>query len=365
MKLPAHIPGAVLPTVMVVSTLLALLVLAVIALWEADFLYFSRHRHDAAVRSHIDSGFTLYAEYPDEVIARLDADSTLILYDSLPHSRIGIDRRPLGLYEVVTMTGHDGRTRVSKIFGLRAPHPDDFVLYYPDRGSSVTLTGRTDIKGRVRIPAIGLVYGQMGADFFSGDEIPSAMMITSRNELPSPSAEALAAIGELKAHAVEDVVIGSSHSLSDTVIVARRARIEEGFSGSLQIFALDSITVAGGVTLEYPSGLFSETHVSVGEDSSVNGYIIVLPHGESDIMHAHYMQSRRARVRGLVYVDGIAQIQGIVSSVAMIDRAIYYSPRGYYENMLYDVTLLENHRMAWPLLLEGAGPRRKEIKWLD
>jgi hypothetical protein len=219
------------------------------------------------------------------------------------------------------------------------------------------------------MPSIGVIYGQMAADFFNGEEIPPAMMSTSEDKLPSPSAEALAAIEELKALATgEEVVIDSLQTLTDTVIVARKVRIGSGFAGSLQVFAPDSIVVEERVTLEYPSGLYSETHVSVGDGSEVNGYVIVAPpdsSGEPDIMQAAYKQSRLARVRGLVYIDGIAQIQGIVSGVAMLSKAVYYSPRGYYENMLYDFTILENREMAWPLWLAGAGPQRKEIKWVD
>jgi hypothetical protein len=345
---------------MVVAVLLALLVLAVISLWDADFLYFSRHRHEAMMRAHIESGFTLYAEYPDEVISSLEADSTLLLYDSLPGSRIEITRKPHGLYEIVTIAA--GRTHASKIFGS---YPADLVLCYPDRGSSVTLAGKTNLKGWMKIPGIGVIYGQMGADFFRGDEIDRSMMTASEKELPKPTAEALAIVEQLKALATDDVTIDEEWHSPDTVVVGRKVRIEKGFRGSLQVFALDSIIVAEGVTLEYPSGLFSETHVTISDRSSVNGYVIVVPKDEPDIMHANYKQSRTATVRGLIYVDGIAQIQGIVSGAAMLGRAVYYSPRGYYENMLYDVTMLENREMAWPLWLEADNRRRKEVKWVD
>ncbi|MDR1671293.1 MAG: hypothetical protein LBR57_02115 [Alistipes sp.] len=363
MKFRAQIPGAVLPTVMVVAVLFVLLVVGLISLWEADFLYFLRHRHETMMRAHIESGFTLYAEYPDETMGALGADSTLLLYDSLPGSRIEITRKPHGLYEIVTIAA--GRTRASKIFGS---YPADLVLCYPDRGSSVTLAGKTNLKGRMKIPGLGVIYGQMGADFFRGEEISRAMMTASEKELPKPTSEALAIVEQLKTLAADDVTIDASWSSPDTVVVARKAHIEQGFKGSLQVFALDSIIVAEDVTLEYPSGLFSETHVTVSGRSTVNGYIIVAPadsDNEPDIMHANYKQSRNATVRGLLYVDGIAQLQGIVSGVVIVDRAIYYSPRGYYENMLYDVTILENHEMAWPLWLSGAPTRRREAKWLN
>ena len=42
-------------------------------------------------------------------------------------------------------------------------------------------------------------------------------------------------------------------------------------------------------------------------------------------------------------------------------QAVYFSPQGYYKDMLYDVTLLENPATAQPLWHGGAeAVRRKE-----
>jgi hypothetical protein len=371
------IPGSVLPTVMVVSVLMALSVLAVVSLWESDFLYFSRRMHDRAVRAHIESGFTLYAAHPDETIAALDADSTLLLYDSVPRSRVAIRRRPHGLFELVTVSSHDGKVSVSKLFGLHPP-ADNFLLYTPDRGSALTLTGKTRLEGPILIPAIGVMYGQMEADFFTGDQLVQSRVGVSADSLPGSTSAARDVIAGLLARVeddAEELIVDSLWHSPDTVVVARKVRVTSGFAGSLQIFALDSVVVESGVTLEYPSGLFSQTNVTVGDNSTVNGYIVVAPASdddadEPDIMQANYRQSRGATVRGLVHIAGNAQLQGIVSGTAMVNRAMFYSPRGYYENMLYDVTLLENRDMAWPLWLATtdsaatATPRRKEAKWL-
>ena len=78
-------------------------------------------------------------------------------------------------------------------------------------------------------------------------------------------------------------------------------------------------------------------------------------------MAASYRQSRTARVRGLLHADGAAQVQGIVAGCAELRQAVYFSPQGYYKDMLYDVTLLENSATAQPLWHGGAeAVRRKE-----
>ena len=46
---------------------------------------------------------------------------------------------------------------------------------------------------------------------------------------------------------------------------------------------------------------------------------------------------------------------------AELRQAVYFSPQGYYKDMLYDVTLLENSATAQPLWHGGAeAVRRKE-----
>ncbi len=354
MKQLLHIPGAVLPTVAVVSVLMVLSALAIISLWEADFLFFLRQRHDTIQRAHIESGFLLYSEYPEEVISNLDANGTLMLYDSIPHSCISITREPWGLYEKVTITGSDGKTAVSKILGKHRLCGEEFVLLCCDNDSAITLTGRTHIKGRAKMSHNGVIYGQMGSVFFSGEEIAMDMMDISDKGLPQPTAEALLIIDELGKLATGDLAIKRSRRLSDTIIVANKVHIEAGFKGSLQVFASDSITVAENVTLDYPSGLFSKNYIGIGDDSVVNGYVIGL----------NYLQSRLAKVRGLVYVAGTAQLQGMVSGSAMLEKAVYRSPQGYYNNTIFDATILENHEIAWPFWIEGE-VRRKEIKWLN
>jgi hypothetical protein len=349
---------------MVVSTLFALAVAAVVALWEADFLFFSRHRYASMQRAHVASGFTLYGEYPDEVLSRLDADSTLLLYDSVPSSRVKIGREPWGLYEKVTIEAYDGKTRAVKILGKRLPCEDEFVLYCRGHNSAVTLTGKTHFGGRVRLPRGGVIYGNMGSVFFSGDKLTAGMISPSENELPALDPAALETIEGLMPLAAEDIVIDREARLRDTVVVGRKVRIEAGFRGSLQVFATDSLHIEEGVTLDYPSGLFSEKYIDIADGGTVNGYVVVHPTETPDARHANYRASRTATVRGLLYVGGMAQLQGIVSGIVVLHRAVYYSPRGYYENMICDATILENHEMAWPLWLAGA-PEREEAKWLN
>ncbi len=391
---------------MVISVLMLLTVLAVASLWESDFLFFSKHRYEVMQRANIESGFTLYEEHPEAVIQRLDADSTLLLFDSIPDSRIRISRRPWGLYEIVTIYGHDAAIHSSKILGMRSAYKEVLSFLYRNNNTALTLTGKTRLKGHVRVPRSGVVYGQMGSVFFDGEKIGSAMMKESDKDLPEPGKEALTLVRELQelpgqepVYLAEDslrcsfrddkpeifsaggrleycnlsgsiilvgkdIEIAPSCMFSDIIVVGENIRIKRGFTGSLQAFAADSINIEDNVRLDYPSGLWSEKYIGIGGGSEVNGYAIVNLKEEPNVRNANYEQSRLATVRGMVYVSGIAQFQGIVSGAVFLGKAVYYSPRGYYENMIYDATVLENSEIAWPLWLPGP-PERKDVKWVD
>ena len=405
MPLRHNVKGGVLSTVMVVAVLMLLVVFAVIALWDADFLLFSRANHLRVQRANIESTFTLYANHPRQVMSRLDADSTILLFDSQPASRMKVTQKAWGLYEVVTVETADGRARRSGIFGLRQPHADDCVLWYRNDNGAVTVTGRSHIGGVAYLPDNGLIYGQMQSVFFDGERLPLSNIRKSGEAMPPTDREATRLIAELFALGEETagaslpdsitvsfhrdeaeiistaeiydnylagqviitggrVDIRSDAALWDVLVVADEIRVEDGFRGSVQLFARDSVLVGRSVELVHPSGIYAEKYAALGDGSMVNGYLIVNYTGEEQIMQPVCRKSRLSRVRGLFYCSGIAQFQGITSGGAYLWRSIYYSPQGYYSDFLYDVSLLENRETAYPFWFAGAPHERMNAKWV-
>jgi hypothetical protein len=328
----------------------------------------------------------------------------MMLFDEAPSSRVKITRKAWGLYEVITIETADGGTHRSGIFGLRQPYGDDCVLWYGDNGGAVTLTGRSHIGGVVYLPEKGVIYGQIRSVFFDGERLPHGNIRKSEKTIPSPAEEAESAVAALfeigtyagtmlpdslavpfrgeEAAIVSAAEIYDSHlagqiivtgetieirrdaALWDVIVVADEIRIEDGFRGSAQLFARDSVIVGSNVELMHPSGIYAGLYAVLGDGSEVNGYLIVDYTGEEDVLKPVCRKSRLSRVRGLFYCSGIAHFQGITSGCAFMKRSIYYSPHGYYGDFLYDVTILENRDTAYPFWLAGAPPERKEAKWV-
>ncbi|MFQ8756571.1 MAG: hypothetical protein ACLR9A_04740 [Alistipes putredinis] len=145
------------------------------------------------------------------------------------------------------------------------------------------------------------------------------------------------------------------------MVCARKITVGSGARIAAQLFARDTVVVEPCAVLEYPSGIYAGRYAELGDRATADGYVIVRDTVRHKKMAASYRQSRTARVRGLLHADGAAQVQGIVAGCAELRQAVYFSPQGYYKDMLYDVTLLENSATAQPLWHGGAeAVRRKE-----
>ncbi len=314
-----YLEGAVLPTVVAAALVMLTATLGLLALWEQETLLFTRTQRLRQARADVESAALLYRLHPDE--RALTAAGGYLLYDSLPQSRIFVRREPWGLYELLHITTADSLVASSRIVGAE-PDPAR-TLFYADDRTAVTLAGDTRLHGTLRLPQNGLTYGRVGAEFYRGEEVPRTAIRGSARRLPAPSSAAAARIGAL--------------------------------------FARDTVVVEPCAALEYPSGIYAGRYAELGDRATADGYVIVRDTVRHKKMAASYRQSRTARVRGLLHADGAAQVQGIVAGCAELRQAVYFSPQGYYKDMLYDLTLLENSATAQPLWHGGAeAVRRKE-----
>ena len=149
--------------------------------------------------------------------------------------------------------------------------------------------------------------------------------------------------------AADELRIDSTCRLGNVLVCARKIVVGSGARIAAQFFARDTVIVEPRAALEYPSGIYAGRYAELGDRATADGYVIVRDTVRHEKMTASYRQSRTARVRGVLYVDGAAQVQGIVAGRAVLRQAVYFSPQGYYKEMLYDFTLLENPATAQPL----------------
>lgn len=403
-----NIKASVLSTVIVVSVLMLLSVFAIIMIWEADFILFSRLRYLRMQEDNIRSALVLYCAHP-EMLDRLPETNIMRLYDSELSSEMILSRRRWGLYEMLTMSSLSGKVKRTRVVGLEAPLTENPGLWYRNNQSSLTLTGRTTIEGTVFLPDEGVIYGQMQSVYFSGTKIDGINIKNSDKEMPEPvdaiqaSLRDIFAAGQLQqsqpdvsiAASIRNsfadnslviqlgdtilsggyycgniilkggkIRIDSTATINNVLVAADKIVIGQGSVGSAQLFARDTIIVEDRAVLKYPSGCYCERYGKMGAHCEINGYFIVDNKQTDDVENANFEKSRTSVLRGLLYVRGNSYVQGIITGCAFLDEAIVYTPYGYFRNTISDLAILANDEIAYPLWLD-AGGRRKEAVWVD
>lgn len=405
-----RLSGSVLPTVLVVCTLMLLAVLALLGLSDVEALFNYGNRARRQKEIWLESAVLLY-ERDSTLLYRLNEANAFLLYEDDPSSIVTLSRSMWGLYELVSVTTDKGKVRKTCLLGLASESPRQAALYVPDTQRAFTLAGKSNMKGTLYLSENGLLYGQVQSDFYSGDQLPESQvrkstrlfpelydfMVDSLNALFYGSISAvepekiiesncffdpvilirtdylrgMTLRGNTIVHSPGKIEIDSTSRLNDILVVASEVVVREGFSGALQIIASDSIRIEKNVRLRYPSGLIipagnTDSYIEVEEESEVNGYVILRTIEEisSEKRTPHYLQHETSRVRGLLWIDGIAQVQGTVTGSLYANQANYYTQQGYYMNLLYNTSVYRSEAMAFPLWMKS-NYQRKTIKWLD
>lgn len=398
---PLCLRGSVLPTVVTVSVVMLTGLLGLVMLWEQEMTLFARSQRLRKAHADVESAFTLYRLHPDD--DALTAAEGYTLYGSLPRSRVFVRTEPWGLYEMGWVSTEDSLLHRCRLFGTEPEAAA--TLYYADHRSAVILAGRTVLQGTLHLPRNGLIYGRMESDFYRGSEIPGSAIQRAESGLPPPDPEAVRRIAALFAEPLEntarfpdslfrsflqdsaalltldqaklsdcmlrgriilcadEVRIDSTCRFEHPLVAARKITVAGGARITAQLFARDTLIIEPHATLENPSGIYAGVYAELCDHAEVNGYVVVRDTVVRKTVTANYRQARTARVRGLVWVDGIAHVQGIVAGRMALLQAVWFSPLGYYKDMLYRVTLLENPITAQPLWL--ASKRRKEAACVE
>ena len=402
--------GSALPTVLVTGTLMLLAVFVVISLGDMESLMvYGRYSHRQK-EAWLESALLLYSQ-DSTLMNWLDENGRFLLFEDDPVSEITLSRSPWGLYELVKTSAGGGRYRKAVLTGYESESPKQAALYVSDNLRAFTLAGKSQVKGTVYLPENGLIYGQVQSDFYSREPLPELHIRKSSGYFPprqestmdslknlwygaanillpdnyelrnsffepvirlrSENLSGVTVQGHVVIRSPNRIEIDSTSRLEDVLVVAPKVFIREGFSGALQIVASDSVLVERRVRLKYPSGIVipegnADSAVELAEGSEINGYVIFRSAAEppEEKRTPHYRQQPQSRVRGLVWVDGIAQIQGTVTGSLYVNQANYYGPQGYYTNLLYQASVYRSEAMAFPVWMQNNYPR-KIMKWLD
>lgn len=400
-----RIQASVMSSVLVVSTLMFIGMLGVLFLWDSEHLLAARYFFREQQRAHLLSAVVKYCQDTSFCIG-FRQDTSLMLFPGLATSEVGFYRKRWGLYEMLLLTAGDEKKCC--LMGKVDEGYSRAALYLPERGRTLSIAGKSRIEGKLYIGGQGVAYTQVRSEFFDGTPVAPSDICRSGEMLPSPAPEITAYVGELFRYAIEEwpeaenfgqatfagpveyrrigqeikamgltgpyvlcaadsLYIRGDCRLRGVIIVAGKVRIGTGFKGAVQVFARDAIGLEERVVLQAGSGLWVNggtrwRSVRLGENCRVDGYVVVRGNTEQpQSPYAHYHQPSSAVVRGLVYVDGIADVRGVVEGSLYAGELCHFASEGYYADLFYNVSVCRSPGTVYPFLIKGPVERR-EVK---
>lgn len=401
-----HLNAFSLPTVMVVSVLISLLVLSALSLADLEsreyHVYHARKQHvlnlhSAVARYCVDSN--VFCGHGNAVCVKL--------FDT-PESSVLLTRKDWGLYEVLTAGSDYLPFSYTVVCGKARETSLDAALWICDRNRPLSLSGNTGIDGHVYVPQSGINYTEISGSPFTGNHIGQSYMGISSSGLPAVDSSCLNNVwryrnrkssawyfrnssDEYVNHSDSTVFIYGKDSdkvyclggnqvlfgdrltfsadshVDGILIIARTITVEKGFHGCGQFFCTDSLLIGNGVHLSAPSGLFVSGHehpyIAVGSNAEIDGYVIVLNDGKEDreLQYPCLIQQTGSRISGLVYVDGAAVLEGSINGSTFLGDCLTQVDGRKFPGVLRDVQFGYDADAAYPKLLKGPY-RRREIR---
>jgi hypothetical protein len=321
-----------------------------------------------------------------------------------------------GLFQLINLEAANRAYSIKKAFLIGCPQGES-ALYLTDRDKPLSLCGNTLLKGTVYLPKAGVRRAYIEGRGFTRNELVEGLSRESGSRLPEVSrvlldwsgklssdfsrdsvadiaragdslvnsffsrkitllcsGKATIASGIIKGKVVlmggKELYINAGCTLEDVIVIAEKITIGDGFQGSGQFFASDSILIGKNCKLRYPSSIAvvkkagASPYIGIDEGSVVSGCVAGLVEN-TGIAPLRIRIGKDAQVNGTVYCPGFTELRGRVNGSVYTD-AFILTASGIYENHLLDAEINSSSlpaSFAGPFLFAGK-KEKKVVKWL-
>jgi hypothetical protein len=339
---------------------------------------------------------------------------------------VEITKKRWGAYSIVTATARQKRFLFSKraLIGSDMQYEEPIALFVPDEGRIVSFSGSTLIKGTSYLPqkvaraasieGQPFIYKEMTlggikpspkslpivnndifqfAEHYFQDgynENDSIIDVNSLDSLivknsfenktliiicqESTNLSKYSFSGNIIIWSVQPITFYQSTQLQDVIIFAPSIIIKNGFSGTFQAYALQSITVGTDCNLKFPTllniippeekyNLMDSLKIIIGRRTRIDGGIMIKSSG----LKSYLKIASTAKVVGQVYVPGNIELLGEVTGSVYCKSFFLLTSRARYENHLLNckVDRLSLSTNYVGLDLFNSNPYRSIIRWLN
>jgi hypothetical protein len=325
--------------------------------------------------------------------------------------------RNWGIYRIATVKVKDQHDSLTRNF-LSGKLPKGVFtscLYLEDHNKPLRLVGNTALEGDIYIPKNGIMPGYIDTKGFSGKQLYTGKQMTSSGSLqtfidkkiisaienPSDSPQAentnsqsftgatkhihytTAAqlegtySGQLIIHSDSMIEVTSQCKLENVIISAPYIKVDDNFSGTLQLFATDSLVIGAHCTLSYPSAVVlikrkslesMPAVIRIKEHSAIHGAVISYVEDIKDQLRSLVWLHPEVRISGIFFVNGYASLNGTIHGTLLAENIILKKNSmiydNYIENTVINRKILSSYYLA-PTIFAIHPVQNEIIQWLN
>lgn len=336
-----------------------------------------------------------------------------------------VQKQPWGIFDIGTVRAFAQRDTIYKAFSIAGAVDSAkwAALYIADDDRPISVSGKTRIEGTAFLPKAGIQTAYVENKAYEGDKrLVIGQKKTSDKTLPVLDASRLQLLdsyfqqkgdtrnpgdslsmsylkptktldfkkqaytlsnirlkGNLVLRSDTALTIDSSAKLDNILVFAPAIIVKEGFRGTCQLFATDSISVAKNCRFDYPSclgiirsntGKFSaQAKITVGEASAVKGTVFTWEKTPGALKPVIRL-SKKDTISGQVYSqDGLSLKDGcVVYGGLYTKRFLYQNSFTLYENYLINTVLNSRGLSPYYLgssMLPAISKKKKILQWLE
>lgn len=320
-----------------------------------------------------------------------DQDLPKDLYSDQKDSVI-LNKMHWGAFELNTVRTFEQKDTLKRAFLSGCTYKDSAAIYLTDEDRPLSLSGNTQITGDGELPKSGLKESYVDGKPYAGKDLIRGRIKVSTRDLPGLDDKL---VTELLQHftlpggmnfnvrdsvmnsffdpvysyklkttqqeisglklkgkivLVSDTILtlGQDMVLENVLIYAPAIIVKEGFKGSCQLFARDSIITGKNCNFLYPSfaGVFKpdqskiQSKISLGEGTHFSGIMFSYEKQRSDLQ-TMISFGKDCLVKGEVFATGYIKMEAPLTVYGKVyaKRFIMQKASSLYENYLIDVVL--------------------------
>lgn len=409
--------AAALYIVIIISLMMAIISASLLSV---AFYYRLEHQKKTRIdrlNSNIESGTTILLS------AGYDLPGTDLrkdLYGDQKDSVI-LNQVNWGVFKSNTVRSFEQMDTLKRAFLSGTAYKDSAAIYLADEDRPLSVSGSTQITGDGELPKSGLKQSYVDGKAYEGKQLIKGRIKVSTRDLPALQEKWMAELlqpfsqaegmnfnpkdsvvnsffnvvhiyklktgqDQLSALKIKGKVVLISDSvltldqdlvLEDVLVYAPGIVVKDGFKGSCQLFARDSIIIGRKCEFLYPSfaGVFKQdkdkiqSKISIGQDSRFSGILMSYEKKRSDLQTIISL-GKGVKVAGEVFAAGFIELEAPVTVYGKVyaKRFMMRKSGTLYENYLIDVVLnrklLSKYYLSTPLF-QRTNQDQQVLRWLD